>query len=218
MLRNSLAALAASLLLLGALGAQALAAIGDGTSNTIVLPEVPPDEEPPIDRCELDPRQCQPINPCLQSPVSCEDPPVAEPPAPTFSHEFAGSARLKGDGFRAIQPYTLQMSFDTSALTLLAMDADGTLYSGHLVPKGTKGTKFKLFLDDPSGDALAADVAARAASASGRSADTVLGGSSKLTLKLSKDGSASLKIESEVLVNGMGEVSFDANLSSAASN
>ena len=212
MLRKTLAALAASLVFLSALGAQALSAITDGTSNTILLTEIPPAPAlPAITDGTSNTILLPEIPPAPEPPVA--EPPVAEPPAPSFSHSFAGSAKLVGDAFKASQPYTLQMSFDTAALTFLAMDADGTLYSGHLVPKGSK---FRLFLDGPSADALAADVAARGAAAAGRSAGRVLGESSKLTLKLNQDGSASLKIKGDVLVNGLGEVSFKANLSSAS--
>jgi hypothetical protein len=221
MLRNSLAALIASLLLVGASGAEAQSAIVDGSSNTILLPEIPVEEpEPPIEACELDPRGCQ-VDPCILDPASCEappapEPPVAEPPAPSFSHAFEGSARLKGDGFKTIQPFTLLMSFDTAALTFQALDADGTLYGGHLVARGATGSRFKLFLDGDSRDAFAARVAARGSAAAGRAAGNVLGEGSTLTLKRSRDGSASLKIKSEVLVDGMGEVTFKANLSAAA--
>jgi hypothetical protein len=193
MRRSSLTALAASLLFLCALGAQA--AIVDGSSNTILLPEVPTDR-------------------CIVSPASCEEPPVAEPPAPSFSHEVVGSARLKGDGFKVSQPYVLQIHFDTSARTFLAMDGDGTLYSGRLAPKGKKGDRFKVFMDDGTDDAFAADVAARGAAAAGRTAGSVLGKSSQIVLKLGPNGSASLRIKSDVLVTGIGEVGFKANLSS----
>jgi hypothetical protein len=215
MLRNSLAAPIAFLLLLGALAAEAQPAIGDGSSNTIVFPEIPVEPEPPIDPCELDPRGCQPIDPCAANPLSCEAPPLVEPPAPLFAHQFGESARLKGQGFKTTQPYTLQMNFDIVALTFLAMDGDGTLYSGHLVPRGTQGTRFRLFLDGASEEAFAADVAARGAAAAGRGAGSALGESSKLTLKQNPDGSAALKIKSEVLVSGVGEVGFKANLSAA---
>lgn len=187
MLRTTLAAAAASLLLLGAQGARAqdaLPAIADGTSNTILLPELPP----------------QP-----------------DPPAPIFSHELAGSAKLKAGGAKSVEPYSLQVNFDTAELTFLAMDGDGTLYGGNLAPRGTRGGKFKLFLDAGSRDAFAADVAARGASASGRTAGSVLGDTSKLTLAVDEDGSASLKIKSEVLVDGLGEVVFKANLVGVAS-
>ena len=95
------------------------------------------------------------------------------------------------------------------------MDAAGTVYTGNLAPKGTKADKFRLFPDGASGDALAADVAARAGGAAGRSAGTVLGQSSKLTLKLLEDGSVALKVKSEVLTSGIGEVVFKANLTGA---
>jgi hypothetical protein len=149
----------------------------------------------------------------LEAPVDLPAPePPTEPPAPIFSHELAGSAKLKVGRAKSVEPYSLQMNFDPSALTFLAMDGDGTLYGGNLAPKGTRGDKFKLFLDGASSVAFAADVAARGAGASGRTAGSVLGEISKLTLTVDEDGSASLKIKSEVLVDGVGEVAFKANL------
>jgi hypothetical protein len=151
---------------------------------------------------------------CIRNPELC--PPVEQPTDPTFSHHLAGSAKVTGDGIKTSQPYALDLNFDTSALTFLAMDSSGKLYSGNLVPKGTHGNKFRLFLDGSSSDAFAADVAGRAGDAAGRSAGDVLGESSKLTLKLAEDGSASLKIKSEVLVKGMGELGFQTSASSVA--
>jgi hypothetical protein len=101
---------------------------------------------------------------------------------------------------------------DTQALTFLAMDGDGTLYSGHLAPKNQKGDKFALFLDDASEDAFAADVAARGAAAAGRPSGNVLGSSAELVFKQKADGSVSLRIQSTVLVSGFGEVTFSAKL------
>ncbi len=239
MTHRSRAALAVSLLLsLLALGAQALPPIDfceENPESPLCVPVDPepgdpfcdrfpespvcdPVEEPPIDFCDRFPESplCNPVEepPVEEPPI--EEPPVEEPPAPTFAHELTGSAKVKGEGFKTSQAYALQLNFDTGALTFLAMDGDGTLYGGNLVPKGTKGNKFKLFLDDASDDAFSADVAERAASASGRAAGAVLGESSKLTLKTLEDGSVALKIKSEVLVNGIGEVVFKANLTGAA--
>ncbi len=185
MLRAPLATAAAALLLLAAPAARALdaAAITDGTSNTILLPE---------------------------------EPALAEPAEPGPSQEMNGSAKVKAGGAKSIAPYSLQLSFDLAARTFLAMDGAGALYGGNLVPKGRREDRFKLFLDDASRDAFAADVAARGAGASGRSAGGVLGESSKLTLTVGEDGSASLKIRSEVLVEGLGEVVFKASLAGVA--
>jgi len=189
-------------------------------------PEVPPDPcalnpdlcqpEPP-DPCLVNPQLCEP-DLCELSPALCEEPPIAEDPGnqppeqEVFDHSLAGNAKLKGEGFKTSEPYTLLLSFDTTARTFSAMDGAGNLYTGNLTPKGKKGVKFSLFLDDASGDAFSADVAGRGAAASGRTAGSVLGETSKLTLKLNEDGSASLKIKSEVLVSGVGEVVFKANL------
>ena len=98
------------------------------------------------------------------------------------------------------------------ARTFSALDGAGTVYTGNLAPKGTKGVKFSLFLDQASSDVLSADVAGRGLAAAGLPGGTLAGGTSKLTLRLAEDGSASLKIKSEVLVSGLGVVVFKANL------
>jgi hypothetical protein len=216
MLRNSLAAFVALALLAAGTGARALPPtdIPDLTGGII---------EPPIDPCDLDPDLCvpdpePPTSICDRFPALCvnEDPPVFEPPeeplAPVLPLILGGTARIKGTGFRTSEPYGLRMNADPDAGTFLAMDEHGTLYSGHLVPKGTQGDKFKLFLDEPSSQAFGASVAATAATATGRSAGAVLGESSKLTLKVNEDGSLSLKIKSQLLVGGLGELAFKANL------
>jgi hypothetical protein len=198
----------------------------DPVNDCLRFPELcgPPDVPP--NPCLENPELCQPEPPppCLTNPILCEDPPVAEDPPiaedpgdetpeqETFAHSLAGTARVKGDGFKASEPYTLLLNVDTANKTFSAMDGNGTLYVGNLVPKGKKGVKFSLFLDEASGDAFAADVAGRGAAASGRAAGSVLGDSAKLKLKLNADGSVSLKIKSEVLVSGVGEVIFKANL------
>ena len=129
---------------------------------------------------------------------------------------MTGSALVKAGGQKASEPYSLSLNVDTNALSFLAMDGDGTLYSGRLAPKGTKGVKFQLFLDEASDDAFSADVAERGALVSGRSTGSVLGQSGKLVLKLLEDGSVSLKIKREVLAANVGEVVFKANLAQEA--
>ena len=197
-------------------------------------PDVPPDP------CDENPELCDPeppdpcpagslcpIDPCELAPALCEDPPVVdpgtedpgaedpgnEPPEQeVFDHSLAGNAKVKGDGFKTSEPYTLLLTVDTTARTFSAMDGAGNLYTGNLAPKGKKGVKFSLFLDEASGDVFAADVAGRGIAASGSPGGTLIGESSKLTLRLNEDGSASLKIKSEVAVSGVGGVVFKANL------
>jgi hypothetical protein len=226
-MRRALLAALAICLLLGASGARALPPIGspigpiDGCFNDpqgCVLE--------PTDPCLENPELCEPPDPCVVDPASCEpdpdpcevtdceeEPPVAEPPGPTFSHELSGPAKVQAAGQKSTEPYTLSLSFDTNALTFMAMDGDGTLYSGQLAPKGKKGTKFQLFLDATSDAAFSADIAGRGAVVSGRSAGSVLGQSGKLILKLLPEGGVSLKIKREVLAANVGEVVFKASLS-----
>jgi hypothetical protein len=135
-------------------------------------------------------------------------------PPLTFPFSFAGVAHFRGDGFRASQPYALQVSLDADARIFLAMDGNGRLYGGHLVPKGERGRRLSLVLDAGSSEVLAADLAARAAAASGHGAGrSILGQSAKLVLSSKEDGSPRLRIQSEVLVDGVGVVVFKANLS-----
>jgi hypothetical protein len=155
----------------------------------------------------FDPDAPQPVEP---------EPAADSEPTTASSLELAGSAKVKGEAFKTSGVYSLQLSFDTAARTFLATDADGTVYAGNLAPKGQKGHKFALFLDDGSRDALSADVAARGAAASGLAPGSVLGESSKLTLRIREDGSASLEIKGEVLVAPLGRVVFKARLAGAA--
>jgi hypothetical protein len=73
------------------------------------------------------------------------------------------------------------------------------------------GEKFKLFLDDPSGDAYTQFVAQQASAARGSGIGAPLGESSRIILKRQDDGSASLELKSEVLFES-GEVTFKAHL------
>jgi hypothetical protein len=189
-------------------------------------PDVPPNPcdanpelcEPEPDPCVLNPQLCDPVDVCELAPALCEEPPVAEDPGSeppeqeVFDHSLAGTARVKAGGSKTSEPYTLLLNVDTTRLIFSAMDGAGNIYTGNLAPKGTKGVKFSLFLDQASSDVLSADVAGRGLAAAGLPGGTLAGGTSKLTLRLDEDGSASLKIRSEVLVSGLGVVVFKANL------
>jgi hypothetical protein len=176
------------------------------------LCEPPP---PPPDPCEIDPDLCDPPpppDPCDVAPELCGgEPPVADPgdPVPALPQHvaLAGTARLVADGFRTREPFSLALDFDESSFR--AVDGDGNVYTGALVPKQAKA---KLFLDDGSTDVLAGDVASRALAASGRPGTTLAGKNAKLTLRIRDDGSASLKLKVEVFLSGIGEVTFKANL------
>jgi hypothetical protein len=194
-MRRQLAIAASAALLLGAPAARSvtpddLAAVRD-------LPELR------FDLCTVAPLVCDPNAPVLEP----ADPP--EPPAPSGA-ALEGTARVKGPGFAAAQGYALLIQLGEA--TFLAADGSGATYGGRLVPKGRKGDKLQLFLDEGSADAFAAQVGARGAAAAGRSPGRVLGDSSKLLLQRGPDGALSLKIKSEVLVSGVGTVTFKASL------
>ena len=170
--------------------------------------------EPP-DPCELDPASCEPPDPCEVDPASCEpdpcelDPASCEPePEPPAIGNLTGSARVKGRGFKETVDVVLDLVVDGTSFTIL----NGCdIYQGQLAPKGKKGQKFKLFLDDASSDAYTQYVAQQASAARGAGIGAPLGESSRLVLKRGDDGSASLKLKSEVLFES-GEVTFKAHL------
>jgi len=224
--RLALSLLALSVLVLNAPSAHALPGLGDildGIGDVLpdpcdLIPGLCDDDPPPPpeDPCVLNPLLCGPVvDICDIAPSLCDGtlPPIVEdPPAPTFDHSanLQGSAKVRGSDFATVQPFSLTVSFDAS--TFMAVDGEGHVYTGHLSPKGTQGTKFQLFLDDGSQSAFSDEVAGRATDASGRSAGSVLGSSTKLILKLRPDGTASLKTKANVLFQGVGEVVFKANL------
>jgi hypothetical protein len=169
-----------------------------------------------LDPCDIVPLLCEPIDPCEIAPQLCEEePPVLEPAEEfPFAAILTGTAKVKGDGFKTEQTYTFAIVFSDTAFS--AFD-DQASYAGGLAAKGTSGAKFQIYLDAASSDAFSAQIAGRAAAATGRSAGPVLGESTKLILKRREDGTASLKIKSEVLVSGLGEVVFKANVTGLVS-
>ena len=106
--------------------------------------------------------------------------------------------------------FSVALSFDTTAKTFSLIDAESAdIYTGNLAPKGPSGRKFTLFLDGPSKDAFVDYVASRGAAAAGSPAGTVLGDTTKIVLKVDEAGAIeSLKIKSQVLTSGVGEVVF----------
>jgi hypothetical protein len=177
---------------------------------------------PPPDPCLENPELCQPEPPdpcdlapglcvCKLAPALCEDPPVLEPAEPVGHHLFGGAV-VKAEGIKVFEGFPATLSFDTSARTFLLMTELGAVYTGNLAPKGKSGRKFSLFLDDASSDAFTAFVAARGAAAAGDSAGTVLGDSTRFVLKLDEAGAVSLKIRSDVLTSGVGNVVFKVTL------
>lgn len=162
-------------------------------------------------------------NACLVNPILCntvvllplegvELLPMQAPPTPTFALTLEGTARVKAGAFKSRETSVLKLNVDTVALTFLAMDGAGKLYSGNLTPKNQNGTKFALFLDASSASAFAADVMARGTAAAGPATPAILGSNAQIVFKQKADGSASLRIKSAVLVEGIGEVTFNAKL------
>lgn len=201
----------------------------DPVNDCFRFPQLCDPPPPPPDPCLVDPASCEPEPPCPGirchplplceiSPSLCEDPPVVDPEdedppeQEVFDHSLTGTAKVKARAGKSKEPYTLLLTTDTTALTFSAMDEAGTLYTGSLVPKGKKGVKFKLFLDSGSSTLFEADVASRGLAASGLPSAPPSGGATKLTLTLNEDGTASLKMKSEVVVPGVGEIVFKANL------
>jgi hypothetical protein len=162
------------------------------------------------DPCEVDPASCEP-DPCELDPASCEPEPEPEPEPTGESAELTGSARVKGEGFKETVPLAFDLFLDGTTF-VLSRDSGCSIYQGQLAPKGKKGQKFQLFLDEPSSDAFTALVAIHAGQARGTALGAPLGESTRLVLKRGDDGSASLKLKSEVLFEE-GEVLFKGKLS-----
>jgi hypothetical protein len=167
------------------------------------LPPIDPgDPPPPPGPCAIDPSLCPPI----------EDLPVLEPAEPEEALptvDFEGAFRFKGPGFlrSGETSVTLAHDEDTFSLKLGCVDATGTV-----VQKGRAGKKHELFLDDASLEALADEFAFSARFFAGRGGEP-LGQTAKLVLKENEDGSFSLKIKLQVVVEDLGEVVYKANLS-----
>jgi|GEM_PF-5494452 len=193
----------------------------------------------PVDPCALNPELCEPPDPCEENPKLCEpdpcdvspllcnvcefapvlcedDPPVLDPGDPEdpefpFATDLEGSAKVKGAGFRQTRPFGFQVSFGDGAFS--AVDDSGKVYTGLVATRGKSGVKLQLFLDDASREALWARIVVFAENASGRSAGPAVGEGAKLLLKLREDGSASLRVKSEILIDGIGPVVFKASAS-----
>jgi hypothetical protein len=233
-MRRLARAFAASLLLLGAADVQALdlnrppfqAPVGpiepgilDPVDQCLRFPQLcnpgdpPPDpclENPelcePPDPCELNPDLCEP-DVCDVSPVLCEDPPILEPEEPAARH-LGGNVILRVGGAKFDLGFGVDLSLDDVTFSMLIDGAE--LVTGRVVPKGKSGRKFTLFLDKPSSDAFTALVAARGGAVASQPEGTVLGDTTKIVLKLDAEGNATLKIKSQVLTSGVGEVVFKA--------
>ena len=129
----------------------------DPVNDCLRFPQLCEPGDPPPDPCIEHPELCDPEPPdpcpagqlcpvdlCELVPSLCEEPPIAEPPVAeppeqeVFDHSLAGNAKVKGEGFKTSEPFTLSLNADTAAGTFLAMDGDGTLYSGRLAPKAQR--------------------------------------------------------------------------------
>jgi hypothetical protein len=165
-----------------------------------------PFEEPPV----VDPGDPEP-EPCTGNPLLC-DPPVAEvdpePEAP--STELAGPARFKGPGFNRPAEAFGTLSYDAATFSLDSnLSCDPAL--GTVVAKGPSGKKFQLFPDDASLDAWAESMAFSARVLAGRGGEPV-GKTAKVILKENADGTLTLRIKVQVVVEELGEVVYKATL------
>jgi hypothetical protein len=231
----SVLALAASFVLLAGSAAQA-------KPFCEKFPEAPIcNGEDPVDPCEIDPASCEP-DPCELDPASCEpepdpceldpascpdpepdpcevDPASCEPqPEPEqFSHvaNLEGTLSAKGKGVkRKVRgEYSVFLNEARFSMSTKTVELDGTL-----VPMNEKGTKFQLFLDSELTDNLATFLIEEVlveevpVEARSRAAEALRGQSTKLVLKLRRDGSAVLRIQSDVLLHGTDAIHFKANL------
>jgi hypothetical protein len=151
---------------------------------------------------------------CTRFPEICVPPggvldPGTEPTPPQAN--LSGTGKLRAGGITQLAPYPAALVVDTNSLTFSLFDGDGTLFTGNLVAKGSKGNRFLLFLDGGSRDAFKNKLATRAGTMTGHSAGSVLGETLRLELTLD-EASARLKVKCNVLTSGLGEVVFKANL------
>ena len=161
---------------------------------------------PSADFCELNPESplCGGIVEPPVDPASCEPEPAD--PEPT-AFELSGSGRLKGPGFLLPIHPSFALSYDESTFTL---DDGCDPWTGSVVAKGPSGKKFQLFLDEASIDGFADVIAERARSIAGVGGEA-LGNTQKLVLKENADGSLSLKVKIQVVVQDLGEVVYKAS-------
>jgi hypothetical protein len=198
--------LAASILLIGAAAAHAAPArITDGTSNTILLSEAPP-RDPAADPGTITDGTSNTI---LLPEVS---PPRAE--ATGAQALLDGARKLRAGDLALRDPFPATLTFDTEAATFsLAVELleEDVLLTGHLVAKGTKSNRFKLFLDAGSRDLFTDLLAKQARTAAGRAFGAVLGENVRLELTLDA-AAARLKVKCNILTAALGEIVFKANL------
>lgn len=127
--------------------------------------------------------------------------------------ELAGIGKVRAGEVARRGPFPTVLVFDADGGTFSLL-VDGELFlTGHLVAKGTKGDRFKLFLDPSSRDSFANEIARLAQTTSVSAPGAVLGETMKLDLTLDDAGTARLKLKCNVLTSGLGEVVFKANLS-----
>ena len=163
-----------------------------------------PFEEPPV----VDPGDPEP-DPCAGNPLLC-DPPVAEVEPEAPSTELAGPARFKGPGFNLSREASATLSYDASTFSLdSSLGCDPAL--GTVVAKGPSGKKFQLFPDDASLDAWADAIAFSAKLIAQRGGDPV-GKTAKVVLTENADGTLTLRIKVQVVVEDLGEVVYKATL------
>jgi hypothetical protein len=162
-----------------------------------------PFEDPPV----IDPGDPEP-DPCAVDPASCEP---AEPvdPEPT-AFELAGTGRFKGPGFVRPVQASASLSYDDSTFSMDSnLDCDPS--TGTVVAKGPSGKKHQLFPDDASLDAIADSLAFSARLLAGRGGEPA-GKTAKLILKENADGTLTLRIKVQVVIEDLGEVVYKATL------
>ena len=161
-----------------------------------------PFEEPPV----VDPGDPEP-DPCEADPASCEPEP-AEPEATAF--ELGGTARFKGPGFNLPADAFASLTYDASTFSLdSSLGCDPA--QGSVVAKGPSGRKFQLFPNDASLDAWADSLAFSAKLIAGRGGAPV-GKTAKVVLKENADGTLTLRIKVQVVIEELGEVVYKTTL------
>jgi hypothetical protein len=129
---------------------------------------------------------------------------------PTATAMF-GRSTLRVDGQKVSEATSFKIAFDLDAQTFSLLAFERVLLTGHLAPKGKSGRKFTLFLDEGSHESLTVMVAKLSFAITNRAAESILGDTTTLVMKLDENGLPSLKVKSHVLTQGFGAAVFKAS-------
>ena len=125
--------------------------------------------------------------------------------------DLAGTGKVRVGEVVRRGPLPAVLVFDAEAGTFSLAFGEEIFLTGHLAAKGTKGVRFRLFLDASSRDLFSSEIAKLAGAAFGSAPGAVLSESLNLDLTLDPAGTARLKVKANVLTSELGEVVLKSN-------